>query len=165
MWRWNYVRVSQPFWPATPVSRYWGFGDPQALIFTMIMMIILRFDLSLVVFYDDFPFPYWKENYFYSFICLGDTLPFEGLATPLGSLGRLGNPEICHYLQNNELAGNRSSDFDKGEGNYFSPFWAYLFMPWNVSLKLVVDGGCNRNVLSFFHTIILKLSMNHYTDV
>ena len=40
------------------------FGDPQALIFTMIMMIILRFGLLLVVFYDDFPFPYGKENYF-----------------------------------------------------------------------------------------------------
>ena len=30
----------------------------QGLIFTMIMIIILRFGLLLVVFYDDSPFPY-----------------------------------------------------------------------------------------------------------
>ena len=67
-----YLRVSQPFWPTTSTSRYWGLGDPQGLIFTMIMIIILWFGLLLVVFYDDFPFPYWKEKYFDSYICLGD---------------------------------------------------------------------------------------------
>ena len=40
-----YTRVSQPFWPATPMSRYWRFGDPQGLISIMIMVIILRFGL------------------------------------------------------------------------------------------------------------------------
>ena len=30
--------------------------------------------IIIVVFYDDFPFPYWKETHFYFYICLGDPL-------------------------------------------------------------------------------------------
>ena len=72
---WGLVQGFPTFFdPRPPMSRYCRFGDPQALIFTMIMMIILRLGFLLVVFYDDFSFPYWKENYFYSFFCLGDPL-------------------------------------------------------------------------------------------
>ena len=70
------------------MSRYWRFTDPQAITFTMKLMIILRFGLILlVVFYDDFPFPYWKEIYLYSYICLGDPL-FKALRPPLGEVGK-----------------------------------------------------------------------------
>ena len=84
------------------MSGYWRFGDPQALIFTMIMMIILRFGLLLVVFYDEFPFPYWKEHYFYSFIVLAtpfwrprESRPLWGSRPP-----RLGNPGLIHHTDN-----------------------------------------------------------------
>ena len=77
------------------MSRYWRFGDPQALIFTMIMMIILRFGLLLVVFDDDFRFSYWKECYFYSYICLGDLL-LKTSRPPWGSRPQVGKPwSIC----------------------------------------------------------------------
>ena len=46
-----------------PMSGYWRFNDPQGLIFTMIKMIILRFGLLLVVFYDDFLFPYMEKKF------------------------------------------------------------------------------------------------------
>ena len=46
----------------------------QALIFTMIMMIILRFALYLMVFYDDFPFPI--ENKFIFIPTFASATPF-----------------------------------------------------------------------------------------
>ena len=71
----------QTFLTRDPMSRYWRLSDHQALIFTMIMMIILTFGLLLVIFYDDFPFPYWKEICFYSYIC--HATPFLRPCDPL----------------------------------------------------------------------------------
>ena len=65
----------------------------------MILMVIFRFGLLLVVFYDDFPFPYCNEINLNSYICIGD--PFLRPRDPLG-VPRLGNPavvsQMCLYL-------------------------------------------------------------------
>ena len=59
------VRASQPFWITTPMSRYWKFGTPKYLSLPwLIMIVIFRFALLLVVFYDDFPFPIENKYFF-----------------------------------------------------------------------------------------------------
>ena len=63
----------------------------------MIMMIIVRFGLLLVVFYHDFPFPYWKENYFYSFIVLA-TPPLKASRPPWGTDPQVGKPWWCSCM-------------------------------------------------------------------
>ena len=71
------------FLTPTPIARYWRFSDPQALIFTMKMMIIFKFGLLLVVFYDECHFIFL----FFLFLTFASATPFLRPRNP-----RLGNP-------------------------------------------------------------------------
>ena len=136
--------VSQPFLPATPMFRYWRFGDPKHL---MIMMIILRFCLLLVVFYDDFHFPYWRESYFYFYICLNDPLlKVLGIPTP-----RLGNPGV-----RTPRLGNHGIEHSNDE--WTNKEWIIIFKKWSFYCNWF-SSACGINIYIMGTTIRKQMAL------